>query len=172
MDYWPQNLHPPPAHTTRPPLSLTNVFLTHFLNDTRPHIVFIPCCRTFKGDLLSNVYWNDNPVKMVEKRHGQYRAVNSEALRDLFHCLNMAQFALQFHVYPLSMQGRLNFLRKDIGGMGRWHQNIKRAVYYGWRNVTCILEMLGLVTMMVALLQLQSRQRDTWWRVVANELYF
>jgi hypothetical protein len=118
MDYWPLNLQPPPGHTTRPPLLLTNIFLTHFINDTRPHIPFIPCCCTFQGNLLSNVYCNDDPVKMVEARFRQYRAVNAESLRDLFHCLNTARIALQPHVYPPSMQGRLDLLKGSTGSIG------------------------------------------------------
>lgn len=174
MPSWPENLGPPPSNTTRPPISLTNIFITHFLDECRPHLAFIPVARTFRGALLSEVYWNDNPAEMVEKYRGEslYRARNSEELRNVFHCLDAAARALMCHVYPPSLRFKLDYLGNDTVGMGRWHHRIKHAMYFGRRDLTRVLEMLGLVTMLVAMSQLLTGEKDTWQRVIANERWF
>jgi hypothetical protein len=174
MPFWPENLGRPPSNTTRPPISLTNIFIIHFLDECRPHLAFIPVACTFRGALLSEVYWNDDPAEMVEKLRGEskYRARNSEELRDAFHCLDAAATALMRHVYPPSLRFKLDYLGNDTLGMGRWHHRVKHAMYFGRRDLTRVLEMLGLVTMLVAMSRLLTGEKDTWQRVIANERWF
>lgn len=175
---WPSVVPLSPDTTVRPLLTLDNIFLAHWLDEHRPHFAFIPGQRTFTGPLLRKVYWNNDPAKMLERYSGlkfsgrRYRTKNSNHLGTLYYRLHTAFVVLKWHVYPPSMRSWVELEGKDLGGMGRWHYDMRLAMHYGRRDVTRVLELVGALTMMIALSRQQTGSKDSWRRVLALHPYY
>jgi hypothetical protein len=153
---------PPPPRTARPPLTWETAHLPHWMDHFRPHLAFLPLQRNF-GGLLKVLYWSEDPTKMLERYDGSafrgrkmYRVKNADDLRMLYYQLRYAARTLESHVYPPSMRGKIKYLSQDLIGQNCWMEGMDLAMHYGRRDVTRVLEAVGVLSMMISLSRQQT----------------